>query len=550
MEQLSILMGGAAGDGIKQAASIAARLMGRLGYWIFFYDDYPSLIRGGHNFSIVRASRKRILAHEEEVHLVVALNQETADRHEGRLEEGGVILFDSDKVEAQGVGLPLSSMVKEAGGVPIMRNTAALGGLFGLIQVEWGAVEQVLRDSLPHKIELNLALAKAAYEAVENPLFQVAMIGEPLGPVVTGNEAIALGAAAAGLDLYIAYPMTPASSILHFLAAHEERLGVVTVHPESEVSAGVMALGAASAGARTMLGTSGGGFALMTEALSMAAQSETPMVIVESQRAGPGTGVPTYTMQADLLFALGAGHGDIIRVVMAPGDADEALELGAKALDLAWKLQVPVILLSDKHLSESAFTLTADPTSVQTNSGLEWDRQGEYLRYEITESGVSPLCFPGNGTAVVKTTSYEHDQMGITTEEPQNIKAIQDKRLKKKDALIEALASMEQVKTHGPSRTPTALICWGSTKGSCMEAATRLGAKVIRPLVLDPFPEVEMKAALEGVEEIITVENNATGQLTRVMAAYGIKADRTVLRYDALPFTPGYLLEKIKEVAK
>ncbi|MBW1982549.1 MAG: pyruvate ferredoxin oxidoreductase, partial [Deltaproteobacteria bacterium] len=397
-------------------------------------------------------------------------------------------------------------------------------------------------------VDLNLEIARQAFDKAGEPLRLVPHLDQEPLPLVTGNEAIALGAVQAGLDMYIAYPMTPASGILHYLAAHEQELAVVTVHPESEIGVALMALGAAYAGARTMVGTSGGGFALMTEALSLAGQGEFPIVFAECQRPGPSTGVPTYSMQADLFFVIHAGHGEFARVVLAPGDAEEAFHLSGLALNLAWQFQIPTFILSDKHLSESIFSFAADIDQVEPFEPLLWDGQGEYKRYRQTPDGISPLAYPGNPGAVVKVTSYEHDEYGITTEEPEQIVSMQQKRLRKKEALLKELAQQQQVKTYGNSAADTVILCWGSTKGSCVEVAEELGLRVVQPLVLEPFPIEPLKSSLAGAEKIIAVELNTTGQLAQLLRAHGFNIDHLVLRFDGRPFTVDQLAERIREV--
>jgi 2-oxoglutarate ferredoxin oxidoreductase subunit alpha len=429
-----------------------------------------------------------------------------------------------------------------------MRNTAAIGALAGALNFEWSVLEKVIIDAVEKDVGLNLKIAQHAYDRIENPSKSVPKLDQKSLPLVSGNEAIALGAVKAGLNMYIAYPMTPASAILHYLAAHENELGVVTVHPESEIGVALMALGAAYAGARTMVGTSGGGFALMTEALSLAGQGELPMVIVESQRPGPSTGVPTYTMQGDLAFVVHAGHGEILRVVLAPGDADEAFYTTGLAMNLAWKFQIPAFVLSDKHLSESIFSFEADLDKVKPEKPLLWNNQGEYKRYTDTQNGISPLAFPGNPSAIVKATSYEHDESGITTEEPEAIARMQRKRLRKRKALEDELEKYETVNVYGNPDSKTALLCWGSTKGACIEVAEALDLKVVQPLILEPLPVEALKKALSGADKIIDVEVNATGQLAKLVAGHGFCIDDMILRFDGRPFTVDVLLDNVKEV--
>lgn len=544
----SILIGGKAGDGIRQVGSLIARMVGRLGYHIYFWDDYPSLIRGGHNFSIIRASERRIEAYRDEIDVLVALDEQTVTKHKPKLKAGGLIVYDSDVFETEGLGLKLESLVKEAGGRPIMRNVAALAAVARVTGIGWDLLRDIIEGSIRKDTELNVKIAEASFKAAGEPRLQIEKLDrEPL-PQLQGNEAIALGAARAGLKFYIAYPMTPASSILHFLARHEEKLGLVTYHPENEIAAVITAIGGAYAGARTMVGSSGGGFALMTEGLSLCGQSETPVVFAVSQRPGPSTGVPTYTMQGDLPFILNAGHGEFVRFVVAPGDPDQAFVLSGLAMNMAWKYQIPTFIVTDKNLSESTYCFTAGQDEVTREEASVWDGRGDYNRYRNTETGISPLAFPGNPHAVVKGTSYEHDEYGITTEEPDGIATMQEKRLKKIEGLTDDVEGMEAVTTYGDPKSPTALVCWGSTKGACLEVAEDMGLRVVQPLVLEPFPIKAFKQALEGAETLIDVELNATGSLARLLACHGIAFDHKILRYDGRPFTVDGLRKRVEEV--
>jgi 2-oxoglutarate ferredoxin oxidoreductase subunit alpha len=558
MKDYSVLIGGQAGDGIRQVGTLVARLLSSLGYRIYFWDDYPSLIRGGHNFSLIRACETGIQAYRESVNIVVALNEDTAKKHQWRLREGGVLIYDQDVFQLDGIevkaadaetcGLKLTTMVKDAGGKPVMRNTAALGAIARSLGIEWDALEEVVKTAIRKEPELNLKIAKASFEAACMPDFKVERLdSEPL-PLIQGNEAIALGAARAGLKLYVAYPMTPSSSILHFLAAHEEELGLVTYHPENEIASVIAAVGGAYAGARTMAGSAGGGFALMVEGVSLCGQSEAPVVFAVSQRPGPSTGVPTYTTQGDLAFVLSAGHGEFLRLVVAPGDPDEAFLLTGLAMNTAWKYQIPTFVLTDKNLSESTFSFASRGDEVTREEGLAWDGKGEYKRYLKTPDGVSPLAFPGTKDIVVKGTSYEHDEAGITVEDPEGISSMQDKRMAKRAALLEELEAMDTVKVYGDKKANTALLTWGSTKGACIEVAESLGLKVIQPTVLEPFPVASMQKALEGVETLIGVENNVTAQLAGLVRYHGVNVDKTILQYDGRPFSVDGLLKRVEEV--
>ncbi|PIU42648.1 MAG: pyruvate ferredoxin oxidoreductase [Parcubacteria group bacterium CG_4_9_14_0_2_um_filter_35_11] len=544
----SILIGGAAGEGSRVAGLLGAKLLNKLGYRIFIYDDYQSLIRGGHNFSKIRASEKKILSQRRGIDFLLALNKDTIERHKDNLGKKGIIIYNSDKMKDRGIGIPIEKITKEEGGIPIMKNVALLGGFAKVIGMDWKIAEEVFKKELTKKTDLNLKIAKRAYRETKNLIKIEKLDQEPLS-LLTGNEAISLGAVKAGLNLYLAYPMTPASSILHYLAAHQEEFNIAVSHPENEIAVINMALGAAYAGARTMVGTSGGGFALMTEALSMAAQSETPILIVESQRTAPSSGVPTYTGQGDLFFVMGAGHGDFLRFVIAPGDAEEAFYLTGEALNLAWKYQTPAILLVDKEVSENTFSVDKDiEKKVRPENFLARNKKGNYKRYKDTKEGISPLAFPGQKNIISKATSYEHDEFGISTEEEKDIEKMQNKRLRKFKKMAQEVEKLEAVKTYGKKNSQKAIVVWGSTKGPALEAAEKLGIKMIQPIFFQPFPEKQMRKALKGVKKLISIEGNSLGQMEQVLRCYGIKPDNRILKYTGRPFLPEEIEERVKKI--
>jgi 2-oxoglutarate ferredoxin oxidoreductase subunit alpha len=375
-------------------------------------------------------------------------------------------------------------------------------------------------------------------------------------PILTGNQAVSLGLVKAGLGAYIAYPMTPSSSILDFMARYARDFGLKVIHPESEIAVTLMAQGFAYAGVKAAVGTSGGGFCLMTEGLSLAGMAEMPVVVVNAQRTGPSTGLPTYTAQGDLHFILNAGQGEFPRFIVAPGDAEEAYYWAGFALNLAWKFQVPSFILTDKTVSESQYSfdidLAADSSGELKEETLKpqliWDGRGEYKRYRYTETGVSPLAFPPLPGQVIKADSYTHDEKGITTEDPQITRETSDKRQRKGQLMAEYLEGYETVKLMGDEKSKTALLCWGSNKGVCEEAAKELGLRVIYVLVLSPFPEMRLKSVLQGVDRLLAVECNSTGQLARLAGFYGIKIQDRILKYDGRPFSVEDLLAKLRRV--
>ncbi|MGC9514870.1 2-oxoacid:acceptor oxidoreductase subunit alpha [Methanocrinis sp.] len=555
MDEFSVLVGGKAGDGINEAGMIIARLYNQLGYCLYQYLDYQSLIRGGHNFAIVRASGKKIGACLDSVDFLLALNQDTIDRHEGRLKENSVVIFDSDEVKSGfdgGVGLPLKTMAKEAGAPSISRNVGLIGAFSKAAGVEWKILEDVLRKEVPKLIDENLEVARRGYEGIEEEeRLKVERRSYPCCPVITGNEVIGLGLLRGGLDAYVAYPMTPSSGILHFLAKVAGDFSIKVIHPENEIAVILMAQGFAYAGKRAALGTSGGGFCLMNEGMSLAGMAETPLVAVVSMRAGPSTGVPTYTAQSDLHFVMNAGQGEFTHLVIAPGDAEQAYYWSATSMGLAWKYQIPVILLSDKTLSESAYSFNLDEAEEIPEIGpVLADGEGEYRRYLRTDDGISPLAFPPRSGAAVKANGYAHLESGITTEDAGEIKAVQDKSLRKEVSLKIELEGLPAVRTYGPEDASLALLCWGSNKPVCAELAEKLGLRVVQPVVLNPFPKSQFEEALQGVERTISVETNSTGQLARLIRCYGFEADDLILKYDARPFSVDDLEERLMEVTR
>ncbi len=550
MREYSVLIGGKAGEGINTAGLSIARLFSRLGYRTYMYFDYPSLIRGGHNFAIIRAAERAIGAHRTPVDVLLAFDQNSIDNHRGRIHEGTTVIYDASQVtRGEGYGLPLDTIVREEDAPPITGNSAMLGALARVAGIDRPIYEDVLRESVPAKyLEANLRVAGRGYDAVWEVL-SVEPLDAPALPILTGNEASGLGLIHGGLESYVAYPMTPTSNLLHFLANHAEDLAIKVLHPENEISVILMALGLAYAGEKAAVGTSGGGFCLMTEGLSLAGMAEIPVTIVMGQRPGPSTGMPTYTSQTDLHFVLSAGQGEFPRLVVAPGDIEEAYTWSSTALMLSWKYQVPSIILTDKTLAEGGYSFDIDAVTPPPDlDPVLWGGDGEYRRYAPTEDGVSPLAFPGRKGAIVKTNSYAHDEAGFTTEEAETVTTLQEKMLAKGESLRAELAAYPTVKIYGPRNVGATVVCWGSEKWACIEAAERFGARVVQPLVLAPFPTRHWKEAMIGAGKIVSVENNATGQLARLLRQQGFDPGRPILKYDGRPFAVDELEMRLAEV--
>lgn len=555
MDNFSVLIGGKAGFGIDKSGAIIGRLFNQLGYRIYIYRDYPSVIRGGHTFSIIRASKARIATHQNKIDFLLALNQETLDLHRAKLNKDCLFIYDSEAVKTNpvatcGIGIPLGQILKEENAPEIMRNTCIIGAFCKAAGIKWEVLDSVLRKEITKEIDLNLKVARRGFDA-SNESTKIEQLEQKSLPLLSGSQAVGLGLIKGGLKTYIAYPMTPASPLLHFLAEVAPDFGLDVIHPESEIGVMLMALGFSYMGKKAAVGTSGGGFCLMTEGLSFAGMAELPIVIMMGQRPGPSTGLPTYSSQTDLHFVLNAGQGEFIRFIVAPGDPEEAYYWSAVAMNMAWKYQIPSFILSDKNLAEGVFNFDLDSVKeIKEETPLLWDKKSPYKRYGFYENGVSPLAFVPQKDAIIKVNSYEHDEAGITTEDPKLTTMMNDKRLGKEKYLAQELEGFESVKVYGNKDSQTAILCWGSNKGVCVEAAQNLGLKVIQPLVLSPFPVKQFQEAIKGVKKIISVENNATGQLVRLLKIYGFDCSAKIFKYDGRPFSLDELEIKTKEVIK
>ncbi|KYH38761.1 MAG: 2-oxoacid:acceptor oxidoreductase, alpha subunit [Candidatus Bathyarchaeota archaeon B23] len=573
-DTVSFLIGGEAGQGIMRSGFLLGRALMRGGLHIFGANDYPSLIRGGHNFYILRASETEVHSQGDGVDLLIALDDETVRLHIHEVYGGGAVIYDEEsrlKPEDLRGGVracptPLTGVVEEMGGPRVVRNTVALGVALSLVGFDLEPMRGVIRDAFRGReriIEMNLRAVERGYEYAEDNFEALEVRVEPSRSpkariMVTGNEAVALGAIGAGCRFYAAYPMTPATPILHYLAAHDEEAGMVVLQAESEIAAINMVVGAAYAGVRAMTATSGGGFCLMTEALGLAAMTETPLVLVLNQRPGPSTGMATYTSQGDLLFTLHASQGEFPRVVVAPGDVDECFYLTMEAFNLAERYQVPVIILADKYLAEShKSTSPFDPSRVAVDRGdllTEWPGEEEYRRYRLTESGISPRILPGVGGATMLANTNEHDEYGYATTEPEMVKAMMDKRFRKLEALRGEIEGLNPVRVYGEEEAEVSIVGWGSTKGPALEALKLLRrggieARFIQPVYLEPFPRGAMERLLSGDEPKLLVEMNKTAQLGSLIGLHiGYVFKHRLLRYDGRPVNPGEIYEAVKEV--
>ena len=566
----AFLVGGEAGAGVMLTGRIISKIAMRSGYEVFATNEYPSLIRGGHNWFLGRVSTEKVYSQKKEVEILVALDELTFKKHEQRLSSNGIIISEVKKAE-NALTVPMTEIARNLGAPLVARNMVAVGAVMGLLGVDIKVVEEVIADAFQLRgretVEINKKLAKEGYSYGEAAKGNLGFIlkkrqsGKKL--FLTGNDATALGALAAGMRIYFAYPMTPASTILHYLAAVEDEAGIVVVQPESEIAAINMATGAAYAGARCMVATSGGGFALMTEALGQLAMTETPLVIVEVQRPGPSTGLPTHTGQGDLRFVIHASQGEFPRFVIAPGDHEESFYLTAEAFNLAERYQTPVIILSDKYLAESYKTVNPfDQQKITIDRGKivenKWKSNKPYKRFLVTSDGVSPRAFPGTENAIVRVTTGEHTEEGYGTDDPQQVIKMFNKRMRKLEEMRKEVEAREDaVKTFIAGNPAATIITWGSVKGPALEAQKALqikghGTALLQIVFLEPFPKSRVSEILKKLPRpYILVENNATGQLGSLLREHlCLKVDEKLLKYDGRPFYPEEIAEKVKEVVR
>lgn len=555
---------GPAGFGIMSTGLIFSKAFSRSGYYVFNYTEYPSLIKGGHNTYQCRISTEPIHSQSRPVHILVALDAETLGRHNDELLKNSAVIYDNEKITGKvkaGVPypIPLVKLAKESGATEIMANNVALGASIGLLDYDLEFLDSVIKDMFGKKgdaiVNENMNAAKAGYDYVKaNFKKQFFVTAKKLKakpkPVLTGNEAIGAGAIAAGMKCYVAYPMTPASSILHYIAAKSKELGIVVRHAEDEISVINTGIGVAHTGVRTMVGTAGGGFALMVEGYGLAAITETPLVIVEAQRVGPATGMPTWTGQGDLRFVMHAHQDDFPRIVIVPGDAEEAYYATADAHNIAEKYQNPVIVLTDKHLSESSMTACFDKQVKIDRGALLAKTPDNYKRYKFTKTGISPRVLVGTENALIRANSYEHDELGFTTEESDMRIKMMDKRMRKLESFSVPVPIL-----YGPKTADITFVGFGSTKGAALDGIKMLEDKGIKANYLHfvyimPFPKAA-KAMLSKARKLVVVEGNFTAQFAGVIAENtGILIEKKLLKYDGRPFYPEEIAEFAKKVLK
>ena len=573
-QSFSVGIGGAAGQGVATPGDIFAKIFSRRGLHLNAYNAYQSIIRGGHTFLTVRTGPDKIATTDGRLDLLVPLNQDTMDRHMRLLSAGSACLYNADLIKpgnpADGVQLcpiPVSKLA-DISRNKVAQNTLAIGAGLSMMGVGFPALESVLEEQFRKKekavVDENISLARSGYDyATQNfkPFAWPLPMTDARYAVLSGNAAMAMGGAAAGVKFYTAYPMSPSTGVLHWMADHARKAEIMVRQVEDEIGVINMAIGAAHAGVRAMCATSGGGFALMSEGLGLSAQAEIPIVVIDCQRAGPSTGVPTKTEQGDLWQMLGAAFGDYPRVIAAPLDIADCFKLIPEIFNVADRFQCPGIVLCDLLLAEGR--LSVDPKELDFHPVIDRGElitsngSGEheaYKRYKITDSGVSPRVIPGVPGHTHTVSSDEHDEDGvlISDEYTNSVKrrAMMEKRMRKMEGIA---ASIPPPQLLGPANADVTLIGWGSTYGVIDEACELLreaGISVnhlpIRWLV--PLHGDAILELLRGARHTIIVENNYSGQFARYLRSEtSFVPNGNIRKYDGEPFLPHHIVEAVKE---
>lgn len=584
---MTIKIGGEAGQGMETSGAGLARALARAGLHTFANQDFMSRIRGGYNFYQLRVSDQPVYGPHPDVHLVLAFNQEAIEKHLNEIVPGGAIIHDtSAQVDSAALAarcihsftFPFEAKTLEVGraaGVDPKRakqmvNTAALGAAAAITSFPFERIADVIEQSFGKKkgsavAEANLAIARWAYDEARQyaAQFEWKLVPPTNGAkwmIINGNQAIGLGAIAAGCKFISAYPMTPATTIIEFMTAQANRFNLVTKQTEDELAAILFAIGAAQAGVRAMTATSGGGFSLMVEALGMAGMTETPLVVVDSQRPGPSTGMPTRTGQGDLLFLLHASQDEFPRIVLAPGGVESCFEETARAFNLAEKYQCPVLILTEGFqafasrsvgIEEMPFeSVEIDRGKLLSDADLHTLAPGEYKRYALTKDGISPRALQGHPNAVFSVTSDEHTEKGsIEDEDPANRIAQMEKRMRKIEA---AKREMRMPEWYGPKHAPITLMGWGATRYAIREAVDILNADGIKANALHfidiyPLDEARLDKELAKAEYLIDVEGNYTALLAQLVRVYtGHVPDDKILKYNGRPFSGAEIANTVK----
>ncbi len=552
MAQLySVKIAGPAGFGIMEAGRILGRALNRAGFKVLVYPEYQSRIRGGDNVSqvVFSTDSQPLVAPKDDI--LVALSSLSLEKHQPKLKEDGLLLAN-ESLETPNT-FSFSSIAKDEVGREIARNVVALGLVWELLGLDRELLNKEIKNSFSDKgekiIEGNQKAAEAGAamtdQITEKPSFSLPTGQRSTNVLVSGNQAIARAALQAGCNYAAIYPMTPINDILTILAGRRGENDLIVLQPEDEIAGINSAVGAAFAGRRALVATSGGGFSLMVEGFGMAGATETPLVVVEGMRAGPSSGMATWTSQEDLLFLVHAGNGEFPRIIVTPGNPRQAYELTIKAFNWAEIYQLPVVVVTDKYLSESDFStpslsgLKAD--EIDRGKLLSEDPSEDYKRYRLTKDGVSPRALPGQ--AQFLTNSYVHDEMGFSVEDGEIREQMKEKLFRKLTDFSEA-----GFEIFGDKDAPTKIVSWGSTRAAVDRAQQNLGEKVAVIHFYRPWPLSQAaKKVLKEAEYLVAVENNTTGQLARlIQQETAIKIDRKVLKDNGRPFLAGEIESSLR----
>jgi 2-oxoglutarate ferredoxin oxidoreductase subunit alpha len=545
----------------------------RIGFRTFTFRTYPSEIKGGHAWFQVRISNQPVHSIGDGCDILISFDQQAYELHKRDLNDRGVLIYDSDLVgpddhsdrQVTLYGIPFQRIARQELDFVRGTNVLILGVMAGLFGLAPSSLEDMVRSSYKRRAELiekNLEALRYGYEYTKKiektDGFWLGTADHVSRLVLSGNDAISAGALHAGCRYFAGYPITPATDILETMAAELPRLGGVCLQAEDEMAALASVIGASYTGAKAMTATSGPGLSLMTELLGLASMSEIPLVVVDSQRSGPSTGMPTKLEQSDLFHALYGGHGDLPRIVVAPGSVQNCFRVSALALGLAEKYQSPVILLSDQSLSHRTETIEKiDTDGFPTMERLRPNGTDpkDYRRFEITDSGVSPMAIPGKDGHPYVSPGLEHDEQGLPRLTPENHEAMTAKRFRKLETARLEIDNEELAPRHGEDRADVGIIGWGATQGSIREAVDRALAKghkvaAMHPRVLNPLPEERLREFIGSCKSIIVPEVNYQGQFAHHLAGrLGVQPIR-MTKISGLPFTPGEILGKIEEAVR
>ncbi|HEX4203554.1 MAG TPA: 2-oxoacid:acceptor oxidoreductase subunit alpha [Ktedonobacteraceae bacterium] len=591
MNEVTIRIGGESGEGTISGGDILALASARWGYHVYTFRTFPAEILGGPCMFQVRISDQPVKSMGDYADVLVCLNKEAYDRNIKDLVHGGVLIYDpSDFTPDTGdcitYAVPFNEIARKEIQLFQTKNMVMLGTICALFGLPLAAIMQVVQSKLSKSrkanatlMEKNILALQTATTYVTDKLskhdpYLLGAVDKAKRMVLNGNQAIVAGALAANCRYFAGYPITPASDIMEALAKELPQVGGTFLQAEDEIAALASVLGASYGGVRAMTATSGPGFSLMTELIGLSSMAELPAVIVDAQRAGPSTGMPTKMEQSDLSFALNAGHGDTPRMVLAPTNVADCYAVMTQAFNMAERYQMPVIVLTDQSLTARVESVEASafaPRPVESRlqytttsqNGASHDEQAlvgagvgsvgaaadDFLRYAYTASGVSPMSTPGPGAVPYVATGLEHDESGHPNYEPEDHTAMMQKRFRK---LATAASEMPQPERYGDEDATIGLIGWGSTEGTIQEAVDRArarGYKVasLQPKVLSPLPEQTIKAFIDSVHKVIVAECNYSGQLANLLGAkLGLQAIR-VNKFGGIPFTAGEILHAIEE---